>query len=294
MPSTVTEQPEPAIEVSVVVAARDAAATIGEQLHALGAQTFEGRWEVIVVDDGSNDGTAEIARRWADRIPVLTVLSSVDSRGSSHARNTGTRAARGRLIAYCDADDVVSDRWLAGLVSALSSNALVTGPIDLARLNAYRVYSWRRPLRQLQLPWRGYLTPVIGCNMAVPRETFDLVGGFDEALASCEDWDFAFRVQLAGGRLGFDPDALVHRRLRRGWAYFRRQFDYGVGHVGLYCRFRHRGLRRDLLSGAARLAGALLGAPLVLVPKYRYHWITVAGEEFGRIKGSMVARTLFL
>jgi glycosyltransferase involved in cell wall biosynthesis len=294
MPSTVTKQGVPDIEVSVVVPARDAAATIVDQLNALGAQNFAGTWEVIVVDDGSHDGTAEVAERMADRVPLLTVLSSERSRGSSHARNTGTRAARGRLIAYCDADDLVSDRWLAGLVSALSTSTLVTGPIDLSMFNPYRVYAWRRPLRRLQLPWRGYLIPVIGCNMAVRRETFDLVGGFDEVLATCEDWDFAFRIQLAGGTLGFDPHAVVHRRLRQGWGYFRRQFDYGVGHVGLYCRFRDKGLRRDVLSGAARLGGALLGAPLALIPKYRYHWMTVAGEELGRIKGSVVARTFFI
>lgn len=293
-PLPVTDCFLPTIDVSVVIPARDAAATLGEQLNALAVQTFEGSWEVIVVDDGSRDDTAEIAQCWEDRFPLLTVLSSAEPRGSSHARNLGTRAARGRLIAYCDADDVVSDRWVAGLVSALSNSELATGPVNHSKLNPPRVHAMHP---QQKLPWRewnGYLAPVIGANMAVRREAFDLIGGFDETLACCEDWDFAFRVQLAGGTLGFCLDAVVHRRLRVGWAYFRRQFEYGIGHVEIYCRFRHRGLHRGLRPGAKRLVKALLGAPFAVFPQYRYRWIRLAGQELGRLKGSVAARTLFL
>jgi glycosyltransferase involved in cell wall biosynthesis len=289
-----TECIETPIDVTVVVPARDAAATIGEQLEALAAQTFDGSWEVIVIADGSRDDTAGIARNWEGRLPPLTVLSSVESRGSSHARNLGTRAARGRLIAYCDADDVVSTRWVAGLVSALSNSALATGPIDHSTLNPPRVHTMHPKQTRPWPEWNGYLAPVICANMAVHREAFDLVGGFDETMACCEDWDFAFRVQLAGGTLGFCLDAVVHRRLRIGWAYFRRQFQYGIGHVEIYCRFRHRGLRRSLRTGAKLLTKALLGAPLAVLPHYRYRWIRLAGQELGRVKGSMAARTLFL
>jgi glycosyltransferase involved in cell wall biosynthesis len=285
-----------AIEVSVIVPARDAAATLEDQLDALAGQTFDGRWEVVLVDDGSTDATAEIAVRWAERIPSLTVLSSVVPGGPSQARNIGTRVARGRLVAYCDADDVVSTGWLAGLVSALSHHEMATGPIDLARLNPYRFYAWRpAPGWSQPLPrWMGYLSPVMGCNMAVRRETFDLVGGFDESCATGGDFDFSWRVQLAGGTVGFDLAAVVHWRLRSGWAYFRRSFEYGTAQVELYRRFRDQGLRRRLLRGAVRLAGIVLGAPLLFVPNYRYGWLTLAGEELGRVKGSLRARTLYL
>jgi len=140
----------------------------------------------------------------------------------------------------------------------------------------------------------GYLPPVMGCNMAVRRETFDLVGGFDESLEAGGDFDFSWRIQLAGGTVGFDLDAVVHWRLRRGWAYFRRSFCYGAANVELHRRFRDQGLRRQFLRGVARLAGVVVGAPLLLVPTYRYGWITLAGLELGRIRGSLRARTLFL
>ncbi|HUC38087.1 MAG TPA: glycosyltransferase family A protein [Acidimicrobiales bacterium] len=278
-------------DVSVVVPARDAAATIGEQLDALAVQTFEGRWEVIVVDDGSADDTAEVAARWVDRLPFLTVVHLAESYGVAHARNAGTRVARGRLVAYCDADDMVSARWLAGLVSELNENALATGPFDVCKLNAHRFCGWHDDLWWKQPPRSmGYLPEVGGGNMAVRRETFDLVGGFDEALETGEDFDFAWRVQLAGGTIGFAVDSVVHWRLRRGWAYLRRSLDYGLAHVELYRRFRHWGMRRRPLQVVFRLVATGLGAPLVFVPKYRYRWMHLAGLELGRLRGSLVAK----
>ncbi|HUC36956.1 MAG TPA: glycosyltransferase [Acidimicrobiales bacterium] len=290
-----TAQPPEFPEVSVVMPARDAAATIAFQLAALADQSFDRAWELIVVDDGSRDETAEVAARWADRFPSFKILATAEPRGQSHALNIGTRAARGRLIAYCDADDVVSTRWLAGLTSALSEASMVTGPFDLAMLNPPRLYSWRPSPMWQRLPrWRGYLAPVINANMGVRAETFENLGGFDEELTTCEDYDFSFRVQLAGGTIGFARDAVLHYRLRRGWPYFRRLYEYGLGHVELYHRFRNQGLRRGIVRGTARLVAAGLGAPVVVIRKYRYGWITLAGVELGRLRGSLRKRTLFL
>jgi len=286
--------PEVLPEVSVVIPARDAAATIGEQLCALAAQTFDGAWEVIVVDDASTDGTAQVAATWADRLPSIRVLTSVEARGVSSARNIGTKAARADLVAYCDADDVVSTRWLAGLAFALNKNSLATGPIDLSRLNPPGLYAWPRVSEWQELPrWMGYLNTVMGANMAVRRKTFDLVGGFDETLANGEDNDFAFNVQLAGGTVGFAPDAVVHYRMRRGWSYFRRHFDYGSGQVELYRRFRRRGMPSRRLRGLVWLAGAGLTAPLVLIPRFRYWWMAGAGSALGRLAGSVYHRVLY-
>lgn len=285
----------PAIDVSVVVPARDAAATIGSQLDALASQTFDGGWEVIVVDDGSRDTTAEIASQSITRLPSLTILSMGAPKGSPHARNAGTRVARGRLVAYCDADDVVSSEWLAGIVSALRDNVLATGPVDLATLNVRRLYAWRRISGWQQLPqWMGYLAPIMTCNMGVRRDTFESVGGFDEAFLVGADFDFAWRVQLAGGTVGYAGEAVVHWRLRKGWPFFRRSFEYGAAQVELYQRFRGQGLRRQPFRGGLRLVAVVFGIPLLAVPTYRYAWITLAGVEFGRIKRSLTARTLYL
>jgi glycosyltransferase involved in cell wall biosynthesis len=292
-PTRPHERPVP--EVSVVVPVRNGAATIGQQLDALASQSFDGIWDVVVVDDASTDGTAEVASRWSDKLPSLRVLTLAEHGGASYAYNVGTRAALGPCVAYCDADDVVSSRWLAAMMSGLQRDSITTGPLDLTRLNPRRLYAWRRsPWADPLPPWNGFLVPVINANMAVHVETFESLGGFDETLDTNEDYEFAFRAQLAGASIGFVPDAVVHYRLRHGLPYFRREYQYGLGHVELYRRFRHVGMRRNWLRGFVRLAGAVLGAPLVLIPKYRYGWITLAGVELGRLEGSLRYRTLFL
>jgi glycosyltransferase involved in cell wall biosynthesis len=281
-------------EVSVIIAARNAAETLAEQLEALASQTFGGAWEVIVADDGSTDGTAEVAAQWIDRLPGLRILR-LTAGSSSVARNVAIRASRGRLVAVCDSDDVVSPQWLSALVVALRDDPLATGPIDLAMLNPYRLYSWRRAPGWEVLPrWMGYKQPIMSCNLATRREMFDQVGGFDETLATGMDFDFSWRAQLAGGTVGFAADAVVHWRLRRGWAHFRRSFEYGAAQVELFRRFHNHGMPRRFFTGVCRATGAVLGVPLVLVPKYRYAWITLAGQELGRIGGSVRTGTLFL
>jgi glycosyltransferase involved in cell wall biosynthesis len=290
----VTDRSTSAVDVSVIIPTFNAAATIAEQLEALASQTFSGTWEAIVADDGSTDGTAEIVAQWVDRLPSLTILR-LTSGGGAQARNVATRASNGRFVAHCDSDDVVSPNWLAALVNALQDNELATGPIDLTLLNPYRLYSWRRAPGWQELPlWMGYARPIMGCNLAVRREAFDQVGGFDAELMSGSDFDFSWRVQLAGGTVGFAADAVVHWRLRRGWSHFRRSVVYGAAQVELFRRFRSHGMPRRPLMGVCRVIGAVLGVPLVLVPKYRYAWITLTGQELGRINASVRTRTLFL
>src|SRR5690606_10578144 len=96
-------------QISVVIPARDAARWIDAQLGALACQEVPVPWEVVVADNGSTDDTVARAEAWADRLPVRVVDAS-GRPGPNHARNQGTAAARGDLLLYCDADDVVQDR----------------------------------------------------------------------------------------------------------------------------------------------------------------------------------------
>src|SRR5438045_4648412 len=98
--------------VTVVVPARNAAATIEAQVRALSAQTYDGDWEIVVVDNASTDATAEIVARWADRLPAMRVVEAGGRASVGHARNAGTAYARGELVAYCDADDEATPEWL--------------------------------------------------------------------------------------------------------------------------------------------------------------------------------------
>lgn len=124
------------VSLSVVIPAFNEEAHIDEQLDALAQQQWPGhRFEVLVVDNRSTDRTVEIAEGFADRFDVLRVVPATDRPGLSYARNTGITAAHCDQIAICDADDIVADGWVAAIGDALQEHRLVSGVLEVNRLN---------------------------------------------------------------------------------------------------------------------------------------------------------------
>src|SRR5262249_31692863 len=129
--------------VSVVVPMHNAAGTIGEQLDALGRQTFADPWELVVVDNLSDDPSAEVVRSYGHLFAQLRIVPAGTGRGPSYARNTGAAAAAGDLLCFCDADDVVDEGWLEALVAEARTHDFVAGYLDIDRLNDPDIRSWR-------------------------------------------------------------------------------------------------------------------------------------------------------
>jgi glycosyltransferase involved in cell wall biosynthesis len=105
--------------VSAIIPARDAEATLGQTLDSLLAQTVPD-WEAVVVDDGSVDGTAEVALAYAARDPRVRLLRA-RAGGAAAARNAGLALARGRRLLFLDADDWVAPAHLERLLGALAA-----------------------------------------------------------------------------------------------------------------------------------------------------------------------------
>ena len=136
----------------MVIPAYNAAATLAEQLEALAGQQYEDDWEVVIADNGSTDGTADIARRYLPRFKALTLVDGGPRRGHSAPRNAGAKAARGELLAFCDADDIVAPGWLQAMADAARHYDLIGGWLDVRALNDDSTRSWHRPWPRDRLP----------------------------------------------------------------------------------------------------------------------------------------------
>ena len=286
---------EPAL-VSVIVPCLDAEDWLEEQLAALAAQTYEGDWELLLVDNGCSDGSIEIARAWQGRLP-LRIVEASDRRSLNHARNAGAAAARGDFLAFCDADDVVRPDWLAALVAAGAEADIVGGTTDLEALNPPLYRAWRpdEPATELASD-QGFLPYVSGGNCGmwarVARELrWD--GGFD---FGSSDLEFCWRAQLADYRLAFTPDAVICQRYKRRIRDLARQYyRYGRSGPTLYRRFRDHGMPRDNRASMwwYRWLAEHLGH-LTESRARRGNWVRIAAFRVGRLSGSLRTRTLYL
>ncbi|QDW64299.1 glycosyltransferase family 2 protein [Oerskovia sp. KBS0722] len=228
-------------ELSVIIPAYDAEATLGVQLGALLAQRPAWPWEVIVSDNGSSDGTRRLVQEWTGRMPELRLVDASARRGPSAARNIAVAQARSQALAFCDADDMVAAGWVEAMHRALAEHEFVAGPFEGSRLNADLTSSvtWTAQTDRLTIkPGLEQFVTAGSGNMGVRTAVFDEVGGFYEGARTAEDDDFCIRVQLAGHDLVFDPDIVLHVRRRDGLRNIARQsFAYGAGERWLSHRY---------------------------------------------------------
>lgn len=225
--------------VSVVVCCYNAAATLEECLQSLRRLGYP-NYEVIVIDDGSQDATAEIAARHPFR------LIRVPNGGLSRARNLGIENARGEIIAFIDSDAYADPDWLFYMVNALEENgaAAVGGPNLSPPQDGFTAQCVDQapgnPTCVLVDNERAEHIP--GCNMAFRREAFDAVGQFDaEHRAAGDDVDLCWRLLVANRKIVYHPSAVVwHHRRPTVRGYLRQQKGYGYAEAHLQQRYPSR------------------------------------------------------
>jgi glycosyltransferase involved in cell wall biosynthesis len=272
------------VELSVVMPARNAASTIARQLEAL-AREPEAGWELVVADNGSTDGTAELAAAWSDRLPSLTIVDASPRIGCGAAKNQGVLGARGRLLAFCDADDVVRPGWVHGMMSALATADLVGGRIDkLARGTVERGRD--------ALPENLGRTVVAGCNMGVRRALFDALDGFAEDMPFAEDADFSFRARGMGARLAFASDsAVVHRGRTTAKELWLQEYRWG----SMLPLLASRHALPDIAGGVSPAAVwfACSRIPIAIASRrHRDAWVKFTARRAGAVR-TRVAAGLF-
>ena len=199
--------------VSVIMPVLDGEAHIADQLAALAGQTYPGEWELVVSDNGCRDRSMDIVRSFEARLPAVTIADARARRGLNHARNTGARAARGDLLAFCDCDDVVSPGWLEAMVAAARQADLVGGRLDAELLNDETVLAWRPKYTMTALVRdHDFMTYAPGGNMAVWTEVAHAIGWDEDFRFGSSDHGFAWHAQMAGYTLAYAHDAVIHQR----------------------------------------------------------------------------------
>jgi GT2 family glycosyltransferase len=202
-----------ASKVSVVIATHNRAVELERTLEALAGQERPAD-EVIVVDDGSRDGTAELLARWESgtRLP-LRIIRRDAAAGPATAREQGWRAAGGNLVEFTDDDCVPGPAWLAAGERTWGGRAdtFVQGRTE-PELDHPGPFS-----RTLRVERLNAAFPT--CNMLYPREVLERIGGFDTETfgrePGGEDCDLAWRAIEEGARPVFAADAVVQHAVTR-------------------------------------------------------------------------------
>ena len=272
------------MRASVIVPVYNGGAFFQNCLRALFAQTLPREdYEVIVVDDGSADGSADMAERFGAR-----VIRQANA-GAPAARNAGILAANSEWLAFTDADCVPSRRWLQALLERAER---VPGSIGAAgRTSGYQSTTAAARFVDLMcgLDAATYLRhPTFPFaptdNLLYRREYVEAVGGFDARYATYDACDLHTRLlERYSGPFDYEPAALVLHRHRPSWkAYWRQQYFYGVGYAQFLIGHRSRAPWR-LRHQAQALAKIAENAFLALLP--------ARGDEKILRRGSFVRAT---
>ena len=224
--------------VSIVVAARNEGKRIDRCLDSLEAQCYrKDRYEIIVVDNGSEDDTA--ARAANHKVQVV----SEKIPGPAAARNAGIDAARGEIIAFIDADAVAESGWLSELLNGREDSEIgcfvgEIAPMQPAGFIAQYVHDRKMICQQVLLS----STPSVAAagNIAYRKSVFETVGSFDQTFRTGEDGDLFRRMTLSGSfQVRYNPGALVmHAHPATLGALAKRSFGEGRG-LGRF-RIKHR------------------------------------------------------
>lgn len=262
---------ESCVGVTVIVVCWNSAEVIGRCLRALLEQEYP-NYEIVVVDDGSEDQTRAVAERELAG-GRGTVIASPVNRGCPHARNLGLEHAKGAIVAFIDADGFATPSWLREVVAAFGTDRRIGGVAstvffadDPLAINGaggtVNRQGWAADLAMNESYERAELAGEalypMGCGMAVRREAIDRVGGFDDRMLNYyDDVDYGVRLWRAGYRVVVAGDAWI---------------DHGFGQGG-----GGESARKRLLCERHRMRVVLKHAPLGELA----HW---ARHEAGELK----------
>lgn len=203
--------------VSVVIPTYNRAGVVTRAIQSVLAQSYQA-FEIIVVDDGSTDGTPMAVAAIQD--PRIRYIRHDRNQGGGSARNAGIAAARGEYVAFLDSDD----EWMPDKLERQVRVLGPSGPEIGAVCTGFVSLDARGQVRKTTIPTTRHVDPdgLLTRNLIGTTSTFvartgclQAIGGFDTSLASCQDWDLYARL-ARHFRIAFVPEALVRHHVGNG------------------------------------------------------------------------------
>jgi GT2 family glycosyltransferase len=248
------------MDATIVIPTYERVAVLFETLRALAEVSYpRGMWEIVVVDDGSAPETLAAIGSWIKEVGTPTRLLRQEHRGPAAARNLGAREAAGEVLIFLDNDCLVSPEFIERHLHVLKTNSgsWVVGrlvhpqPIRSTPFGRYRDDCWEAFHRSHAYGLVSETAGMTAANLALPAADFSRLGGFDENfyIASCEDWDLAWRARKTGVRVLYDPYNVA---LHNDWAvsldqFCERQRLYSISDVLLWRKYGEQSPRARLV-----------------------------------------------
>jgi len=269
-------------------------------------------WEVLVVDNNSDDGTAEEIQRLANKLPITINYASETEQGLNYARNTGIRESKGRFFSYVDDDIIVSETWLSSIYETFINNDAdaVGGRIHLDPSIELPRWVYSNPELQGFLGFQdlgeepirldGRKNYPYGGNMAFNRRVVEKIGYFNPKLGrkgsgrkrselfKGAETDYFHRLAAAGdAHIFYDPRAIVYHRVEA----FQLEKKY-------FLTIHYNAGYQEAAHKIEEYGRSLLGVPLFIYPQmaraiYRYIILTITkGANFSFRQKMTVAHFL--
>jgi GT2 family glycosyltransferase len=255
--------------LTVIIAAYNARATIGDCLESLRRQTLPGCFEVILVES-SGDGTADYVNQ---QFPKVQVLGFDQRKFCGDARNIGISRARADVVAFIDADCRAEPTWVEEILKAHETPRLAIGGA-IANVSRNNLVAWAAYFTEFSewLPAGGsrVITDIAGANMSYKKKVFDRFGEFIEG-TYCSDTEFHWRLAQHGVHLEFEPAILIaHDSVKTLGKFLGHELYHGRSFARVRTRAQHFPAVKRWLYAVA--------FPLIAVKKF----LEICGNVLGK------------
>jgi glycosyltransferase involved in cell wall biosynthesis len=224
--------------VSVVVPTYNRKGYLRECLNALTDQSYPaGDYEVIVVDDGSTDGTGSFLKDYSTGKNFLRFFSQPNL-GPSAARNLGIEKSKGEIICFVDDDCIADKNWIGSLAETYADPQVGGAGGKIIAKDVDSLCSKYVEASRFFDNENNAEVFIAGLNSSYRRQALCAIGGFDPFFRFSEDVDIGTRIRISGYKLRYVPDAIVFHNHRAGFqAVIRQIYCYGRGYASLHKKY---------------------------------------------------------